>query len=95
MILLESLRPLFADKLTTDDREPLWTFAIPGWEVEGTFGLYAPLWEPWKQLVLVSKKKTNGITPTRVEYYYYYALRRVPWNILTSLLGCRKNKTSL
>lgn len=39
------------DKLTTDEREPLTTFEIPG--LEGTFGLYAPRGEVWKQLLLL------------------------------------------
>lgn len=49
------LKDIFAEKLLKDEREPVLTFEIPGWE--GTFGLFAPLWEPWKQLILVSKRE--------------------------------------
>lgn len=52
MTLLESVGYLFADKLTADAREPVLIFDLPG--LDGPFGLYAPLLEPWKQLLLVS-----------------------------------------
>jgi len=50
---MEYLKPLFADKLKDDDREPTTSFEIPG--VEGVFGLYAPKAAFWNQLILVSK----------------------------------------
>lgn len=52
MTVLESVGYLFADKLTADAREPVLIFDLPG--LDGPFGLYAPLLEPWKQLLLVS-----------------------------------------
>jgi hypothetical protein len=48
---MEFIKTLFADKLLGDEREPVAVFSIPG--LEGQFGLYAPRWEPWKQLILV------------------------------------------
>ena len=57
MLLLESLRPLFANKLTQDDRDPIRIFEIPG--MEGMFGLYAPQLEPIKQLLLVRYKRND------------------------------------
>ena len=55
MVLLESVAHLFSEKLTNDPREPIVAFEIPGFD--GSFGLFAPLLEPWKQLLLVSPIK--------------------------------------
>lgn len=48
---------LFEDDLLVDSRDPLLSFAIPG--IHGDFGLFAPRWELWKQLISVSTQ-TNG-----------------------------------
>jgi hypothetical protein len=50
---MEVIKSLFADKLMSDDRELVALFSIPG--LEGQFGLYAPLWEPWKQVISVGE----------------------------------------
>ena len=42
---------LFAEKLVTDERDPVLYFSVPG--VDGTWGLFAPLSEHWRQLILV------------------------------------------
>jgi hypothetical protein len=41
---------LFADKLVQDDREPVATFL--DWQ-GASWGLYAPKWMLWQQLILV------------------------------------------
>ena len=43
---------LFLDDLVEDTRDPLLSFTIPG--LDGDFGLFAPQWEIWRQLVAVS-----------------------------------------
>jgi hypothetical protein len=49
---------LFADKLLEDLREPLTTFAIPGFD--GAFGLFAPTLTIWQQLLYVRKPSFCG-----------------------------------
>lgn len=49
---MDYLKSFFQDELTTDDRQPLFEFTIPG--SEGKFGLFAPGGLLWQQLVLVS-----------------------------------------
>ena len=55
---MEAVKRLFANKLTTDDREPILEFTIPGFHGD-KFGLFAPGGEFWKQLgaVGVSMKR--------------------------------------
>lgn len=48
---MDSLQQLFADKLHIDDRESIWAFSIPG--LDGTYALYAPRLQLWKQLLTV------------------------------------------
>ena len=43
---------LFAEKLLTDERNPVVVFSVP--RIEGTWGLFLPLLEHWRQLILVS-----------------------------------------
>ena len=42
---------LFAEKLVTDERDPVQYFSVPG--IDGTWELFAPSWEHWRQLILV------------------------------------------
>ena len=50
--VMELIRDQFADKLVEDDREPIHEFGIKG--LEGTYALYPPRLEIWKQLFVVS-----------------------------------------
>ena len=49
---MDYLKSFFQDELTTDDRQPLFEFTIPG--SEGNFGVFAPGGALWQQLVVVS-----------------------------------------
>ena len=42
---------LFAEKLVMDGRDPAISFSVPG--IDGKWGIFAPLWEHWRQLILV------------------------------------------
>mmetsp|Transcript_249 Transcript_249/g.742 ORF Transcript_249/g.742 Transcript_249/m.742 type:complete len:438 (-) Transcript_249:168-1481(-) len=56
--MLEAVKAQFSDRLDTDDREPVYgPFSIPG--LEGSFALYQPKGELWKQLVLVQLLQTG------------------------------------
>ena len=50
---MDTLKNVYADKLVDDDREPVTTFSIPGWEHYGQYALYAPKSEFWNQLLVV------------------------------------------
>jgi len=45
------IKGLFADKLLNDNRVAILTFSIPFGLNEEEFGLFAPQFEPWKQLI--------------------------------------------
>lgn len=47
------LKPLFANKLVEDDREPVMTFELP-WTEDESYGLLIPKLDFWNQLVYVS-----------------------------------------
>jgi hypothetical protein len=52
--LLETLKGVFANKLTEDDREPIATFELPYVEPGGSmWALYPPRLHLWHQLIMV------------------------------------------
>ena len=51
------LKGMFSDKCIVDDRDPLMRFTMPLLVDETTeFELFAPKFEPWKQLAIVRLK---------------------------------------
>jgi hypothetical protein len=51
--LLETLKGVFANKLTEDDREPIATFELPFVEPGSMWALYPPKLHLWHQLIMV------------------------------------------
>ena len=56
-IMTSFLKGMFSEKCIVDDRDPLLRFTMPLLVDDTTeFGLFAPKFEPWKQLAIVRLK---------------------------------------
>ena len=76
--LIEALPSLFTEKLIEDDREPVATIEIPGFE--GSFGVYPPALIFWKQLLLVCLPNVVSVSTNSSDVSDYGSFLLILWS---------------